>query len=191
MRVAELEKNSKESTEKYVLFSNECYRAAEKNQKLYKLINCIASMSALQTSSTFKELPSTENVDNPLLKKDSVKTVQKALMDTLKSLNLNNLSSSAASQPKSIMPAPPHLMIQDAPAEEELKVPKLEDNEDSYGQYNYMSNSPHIKPSGGPSVQDYSLYESVYENKEAEQQLSSYYGSVGLLKPTKDGSRSD
>jgi len=185
-RITELEKKSKESTEKYVLFSNECYRAAEKNQKLYKLINCIASMSTLQASSTFKELPSTDSVDNPLLKKDSVKTVQKTLMDTLKSLNLcNNIGSSAVSQPKSIMPAPPPLMIQDTPADEEFKVPKLEDNEDNYPQYNYMNNSPHIKHSAGSLVQDYP----PYENKEAEQQLSSYYGSVGLLKPTKDGNK--
>eukprot|EP00826_Nyctotherus_ovalis_P045104 TRINITY_DN4944_c0_g2_i2.p1 TRINITY_DN4944_c0_g2~~TRINITY_DN4944_c0_g2_i2.p1 ORF type:complete len:169 (+),score=61.24 TRINITY_DN4944_c0_g2_i2:741-1247(+) len=164
---------------------NECYRAGEKNQKLYKLINCIASMSALQTSSTFKELPSTESVESPPLKKESMKVIQKTLLDTLKSLSLCNGTAPNAAQPKSIMPAPPPLMIQDAPvnAEEEYRRPKAEDNEDSYVSYQYLSNSPKMK--GSPLMDSSSLG----EDKE-EQDSSGYYGSVGMHRPGSEKSSS-
>lgn len=166
---------------------NECYRAGEKNQKLYKLINCIASMSALQTSSAFKELPSTESVENPPLKKESVKVIQKTLLDTLKSLNLcNSIAPGAAAQPKSIMPAPPPLMIQDAPVnpEEEYKQPKVgEDNEDSYVAYSCLGNSPKMR--GSPLSGNCSLD----EGKE-EQDSSGYYGSVGMHRPGSEKSNS-
>ena len=100
---------------------NECYQASKENKRLYTLINCLTSMLTMQVGNTYKELPSTENADNQPqtlpLKNDSVKMIQKILLDTLKSLNyFNNVPSAPIGHPKSIMPPPSPLMLQNAPA---------------------------------------------------------------------------
>jgi len=136
VRMKELEKKNHEYADKYSLLLSECIKASEKNKQLSKLINCLTSMLAIQSASTYKELPgpnTTQSVPAPLpFKNDSIKMIRKILLDSLKSLSVYNNS---AMQAKQIAGPPPLALPMLENGHEDVKEPSNKSNDHDDSEY--------------------------------------------------------